>query len=154
MRPAVFLDRDGVLNRLILAGGRRVAPRTFRDFSLLPRVARSSRESDHQNVSLVTCPKFRPPRSPACCPANVLRAQKQSFPTAMVIDFDSWPAVAGDPLRSQVRAQSVTRIGPHRHELQHVGIGQIAFSVELHPQGSCPFKELSRIQADPYPVRR
>ena len=43
MRPAVFLDRDGVLNRLVLAHGRQVAPRTLRDFSLLPGVGRAVR---------------------------------------------------------------------------------------------------------------
>jgi D-glycero-D-manno-heptose 1,7-bisphosphate phosphatase len=40
-RPAVFLDRDGVLNRSLLRDGRPVAPRSLRDFRLLPGVGRA-----------------------------------------------------------------------------------------------------------------
>lgn len=39
MRRAVFLDRDGVLNRLVERDGRAVAPRAFSEFTLLPGVS-------------------------------------------------------------------------------------------------------------------
>jgi D-glycero-D-manno-heptose 1,7-bisphosphate phosphatase len=39
MRRAVFLDRDGVLNRLVVHQGRAVAPRALAEFALLPGVA-------------------------------------------------------------------------------------------------------------------
>jgi len=35
-RPAVFLDRDGVLNRLVMRDGRGASPRRLADFRLLP----------------------------------------------------------------------------------------------------------------------
>lgn len=37
-RRAVFLDRDGVLNRLVVRDGRAVAPRALKEFALLPGV--------------------------------------------------------------------------------------------------------------------
>jgi len=39
LRPAVFLDRDGVLNRCEVVNGKPYAPRRLRDFRLLPGVA-------------------------------------------------------------------------------------------------------------------
>ncbi len=41
MRPGVLLDRDGVLNRVVLRNGRGVSPRSFAEFELLPGVARA-----------------------------------------------------------------------------------------------------------------
>lgn len=38
MRPGVLLDRDGVLNRVVLREGRSVSPRAFAEFELLPGV--------------------------------------------------------------------------------------------------------------------
>jgi D-glycero-D-manno-heptose 1,7-bisphosphate phosphatase len=38
MRPGVLLDRDGVLNRVVLREGRGVSPRCFAEFELLPGV--------------------------------------------------------------------------------------------------------------------
>jgi D-glycero-D-manno-heptose 1,7-bisphosphate phosphatase len=41
MRRAVFLDRDGVLNHLVMRNGRAVAPRMPSEFTLLPGVGRA-----------------------------------------------------------------------------------------------------------------
>lgn len=38
MNRAVFLDRDGVINRVILRAGRPGSPRSIEEFELLPRV--------------------------------------------------------------------------------------------------------------------
>lgn len=38
MRRAVFLDRDGVLNRLVMRDGQGVSPRALAEFALLPGV--------------------------------------------------------------------------------------------------------------------
>jgi D-glycero-D-manno-heptose 1,7-bisphosphate phosphatase len=38
-KAAVFLDRDGVLNRALVRDGRPYAPRSFEEFELLPGVA-------------------------------------------------------------------------------------------------------------------
>ncbi len=43
MKRAVFLDRDGVLNRSILRGGRPYAPTTPGEFTLLPGVPQALR---------------------------------------------------------------------------------------------------------------
>jgi D-glycero-D-manno-heptose 1,7-bisphosphate phosphatase len=37
-RPAIFLDRDGVLNRALVVAGKPYAPRALADFRLLPGV--------------------------------------------------------------------------------------------------------------------
>lgn len=39
LRRAVFLDRDGVINRCEVRGGKPYAPRSLADFRLLPRVS-------------------------------------------------------------------------------------------------------------------
>lgn len=41
MTKAVFLDRDGVINRSFVVDGRPIAPRVFSDFRLLPGAGRS-----------------------------------------------------------------------------------------------------------------
>jgi D-glycero-D-manno-heptose 1,7-bisphosphate phosphatase len=41
VRPAIFLDRDGVLNRHVVRNGRDVSPRRLEDFHLLPGVAKA-----------------------------------------------------------------------------------------------------------------
>lgn len=38
IKKIIFLDRDGVINKLVERDGRRVSPRTFDDFELLPNV--------------------------------------------------------------------------------------------------------------------
>lgn len=39
MQAAVFLDRDGTLNKLVIRDGQRVSPRALEEFELLPGVA-------------------------------------------------------------------------------------------------------------------
>jgi len=43
MRRAVFLDRDGVLNRAMVRDGRPISPTTLDEFEILPGVARALR---------------------------------------------------------------------------------------------------------------
>lgn len=38
MRPAIFLDRDGVINKVLLNNGNPFSPRRLEDFELLPEV--------------------------------------------------------------------------------------------------------------------
>lgn len=44
LRPAVFLDRDGVLNAVALVAGRPLAPSSLENFSILPRAAEACRQ--------------------------------------------------------------------------------------------------------------
>ena len=44
MRRAVFLDRDGVINRGFIVDGKSYAPRKIEDFKLLPYVIESVEE--------------------------------------------------------------------------------------------------------------
>jgi D-glycero-D-manno-heptose 1,7-bisphosphate phosphatase len=48
VRRAVFLDRDGVINRSLLRGGRPYAPTSLADFEILPGVAESLLELRQQ----------------------------------------------------------------------------------------------------------
>lgn len=43
-KKIVFLDRDGVINKLVERDGRMVSPRTFADFEILPGVPTAIRE--------------------------------------------------------------------------------------------------------------
>ena len=51
MRPAVFLDRDGVLNRAFVRGGKPYPPAGLEDFELLPGVGEADRKSTRLNSS-------------------------------------------------------------------------------------------------------
>ncbi len=44
MRRAVFLDRDGVINRCVVRNGKPYAPQSAKDFRLLPRAAAAVQE--------------------------------------------------------------------------------------------------------------
>ena len=44
LRRAVFLDRDGVVNRALLKDGRPLAPRSIKEFKLLPKVAQAVKD--------------------------------------------------------------------------------------------------------------
>ena len=41
MRPAVFLDRDGVISKSIIIDGKAYAPRSLKDFELFPNVVKA-----------------------------------------------------------------------------------------------------------------
>lgn len=53
MRPAVFLDRDGVLNEAFVENGVPVPPRTMADFRLLPGVVEACRSFADAGLALV-----------------------------------------------------------------------------------------------------
>jgi D-glycero-D-manno-heptose 1,7-bisphosphate phosphatase len=52
-RPAVFLDRDGVLNRAFVQGATPVPPRRREDFELLPGVVETCRAFAEAGLALV-----------------------------------------------------------------------------------------------------
>src|SRR5258705_12124778 len=53
MRRAVFLDRDGVLNRAFLRDGRPVPPYNLNEFELLPGVAEACRALKNAGLLLI-----------------------------------------------------------------------------------------------------
>lgn len=52
-KKIVFLDRDGVINKLVERDGRQVSPRTFADFELLPDVPIALRELRDSGFQIV-----------------------------------------------------------------------------------------------------
>jgi D-glycero-D-manno-heptose 1,7-bisphosphate phosphatase len=52
-RPAVFLDRDGVLNEAFVRDGKPIPPRTVREFRLLPGVVDACAELREAGYALV-----------------------------------------------------------------------------------------------------
>lgn len=62
MRRAVFLDRDGVINRSLERGGRPYAPTLMAEFEILPRVAESLlelRRSGFLNIVVTNQPDLK-----------------------------------------------------------------------------------------------
>jgi D-glycero-D-manno-heptose 1,7-bisphosphate phosphatase len=53
LNKAVFLDRDGVINRPIIAGGKPYPPRTVADFEILPGVVQACADLKHAGYLLV-----------------------------------------------------------------------------------------------------
>ncbi len=53
MRPAVFLDRDGVLSRALIRSGKSYAPVRFEDFRLLPGATQSVRRLRRAGYAVV-----------------------------------------------------------------------------------------------------
>lgn len=53
MRRAVFLDRDGVVNRAIIRGGKPYSPSTISDFRVLPGVREACRKLREAGFALI-----------------------------------------------------------------------------------------------------
>ena len=52
-RPAVFLDRDGVLNRAVVRDGKPYPPQTLDEFEILPGVENAARRLKEEGFTLV-----------------------------------------------------------------------------------------------------
>jgi D-glycero-D-manno-heptose 1,7-bisphosphate phosphatase len=62
VRRAVFLDRDGVINRSLTRGGRPYAPTTLADFEILPGVAEALltlRRAGYLNIVVTNQPDIK-----------------------------------------------------------------------------------------------
>ena len=85
MRPAVFLDRDGVLNRSLVSDGRPYAPVRLDEFELLPGVAAallSLREAGFLNIVVTNQPDLATGKQSH----RVLDAMHQRLRTEIAVD--------------------------------------------------------------------
>jgi D-glycero-D-manno-heptose 1,7-bisphosphate phosphatase len=85
MRPAAFLDRDGVLNRLVVAEERARSPRTLREFQLLPDVARAV-ETLHRADLLVVVVTNQPDVARGLLPMGELERMHEWLRRVVAVD--------------------------------------------------------------------
>jgi D-glycero-D-manno-heptose 1,7-bisphosphate phosphatase len=85
LRRAVFLDRDGVINRCEVRNGKPYAPRRLRDFRLLPGVAAAVRELKNAGL-LVIVVTNQPDIGNGLTDSAVVEAMHDKLRRAMPID--------------------------------------------------------------------
>jgi D-glycero-D-manno-heptose 1,7-bisphosphate phosphatase len=85
MRRAVFLDRDGVLNRSMVRAGRPYAPLSLEEFEILPRVAEcllKLRQAGFVNIVVTNQPDLATGKQSR----DVLEAMHERLKTDLAID--------------------------------------------------------------------
>ena len=85
MRPAVFLDRDGVINRAIVRGGRPYAPHRVEDLEVLPGVAEALARLKAEGFALVVITN-QPDVARGSLTEETLRAMHQHLATLLPLD--------------------------------------------------------------------
>ncbi|MEW6235196.1 MAG: HAD family hydrolase [Candidatus Omnitrophota bacterium] len=85
MKRAVFLDRDGVLNRPIIRGATAHAPERFEDFEIYPE-AKAAVEKLHGAGLLAIVVTNQPEIARGVCPQNDLNAMHRLLKEQMAID--------------------------------------------------------------------
>ena len=53
LRRAIFLDRDGVVNRAVVKNGKPLAPQSIKEFRLLPKVAQAVKDLRHAGYLVI-----------------------------------------------------------------------------------------------------
>lgn len=85
MNRAVFLDRDGVINRVVLRGGRPYPPASLDDLQLLPGVVTAVQELRRAGFKIVVVTN-QPDVATGAQTSQVVEAIHQKIRTALQID--------------------------------------------------------------------
>lgn len=85
MRRAVFLDRDGVLSKLVWRNGRGVSPRTIEEFELLPNVSAAT-ETLRKSGLLIVVVTNQPDIARGLMKSNDLRLMHERLQEAIAPD--------------------------------------------------------------------
>jgi len=105
-KPAVFLDRDGTLNRQVIREGRPYPPASLEDFELLPGVAEACRALHGAGFSLVVVTN-QPDVGRGSLPPKALEAMharlKELIPEIERIEVSTEPSDEGEPRRRKPR---------------------------------------------------
>jgi D-sedoheptulose 7-phosphate isomerase len=84
-RPAVFLDRDGVLNRTVIRDGKPFPPSSLKELELLPDVAKSLLDLKAQGFALFVITN-QPDVARGTQPRDTVEAIHQSLASSLPID--------------------------------------------------------------------
>lgn len=85
MRPAVFLDRDGVLNRIVIQNGLPVGPLELREFALVNGAAEDVRRLKNADYIVIVVTN-QPELASGRLDANVLKAMHVKLRAEIPVD--------------------------------------------------------------------
>jgi D-glycero-D-manno-heptose 1,7-bisphosphate phosphatase len=85
LRAAVFLDRDGVINRALVRRGKPAAPRRLEDFRLLPGAAAAVRDLKAAGLAVIVITN-QPDIGNGLVPAEVVEAMHRKLRARIPVD--------------------------------------------------------------------
>src|SRR5487761_1071306 len=85
LRAAVFLDRDGVINRALVRRGKPAAPRRLEDYRLLPGAAAAVRDLKAAGLAVIVITN-QPDIGNGLVPAEVVEAMHRKLRARIPVD--------------------------------------------------------------------